>query len=404
MPDELTENGLTVKTATELETELKEGFKEIYGKNINLDSNTQDGQRVGLLVQMGTDLRELAKEIYNCGNPDYCRGTVQDVRFKMNNITRKGGTFTIVPITIKVKSTVTLNGLDANYNDVNATAYGVSDNSGNQYFLIDTVTLQKGEHTLPFRAQKIGLVQPVIGTIVNQISIKTEVESVINNSAPTSIGVTQETDENFALRREQSPENRSQNGTDSMRSQLLELEGVTEAYVYSHDYEKYPDGPDADGIKPHYIWVIVEGGANSEIATVIYANHGGAGMKGDVELAIPSVSGQMVTIRFDRTEATPLHIRFNLQETVKGSLFDMDAIKKYIADNLTYKMNELAETSKPTAIARIAIESNGGNGVPVDLEISLNGSNWKDYIPCPTKQNKFTVDTSRITITEIDLV
>lgn len=32
MPDELTENGLTVKTATELETELKEGFKEIYGK------------------------------------------------------------------------------------------------------------------------------------------------------------------------------------------------------------------------------------------------------------------------------------------------------------------------------------------------------------------------------------
>ena len=375
MPDELTENGLTVKTATELETELKEGFKEIYGKNINLDSNTQDGQRVGLLVQMGTDLRELAKEIYNCGNPDYCRGTVQDVRFKMNNITRKGGTFTIVPITIKVKSTVTLNGLDANYNDVNATAYGVSDNSGNQYFLIDTVTLQKGEHTLPFRAQKIGLVQPVIGTIVNQISIKTEVESVINNSAPTSIGVTQETDENFALRREQSPENRSQNGTDSMRSQLLELEGVTEAYVYSHDYEKYPDGPD-----------------------------GGAGMKGDVELAIPSVSGQMVTIRFDRTEATPLHIRFNLQETVKGSLFDMDAIKKYIADNLTYKMNELAETSKPTAIARTAIESNGGNGVPVDLEISLNGSNWKDYIPCPTKQNKFTVDTSRITITEIDLV
>ena len=66
-------------------------------------------------------------------------------------------------------------------------------------------------------------------------------------------------------------------------------------------------------------------------------------------------------------------------------------------------MNELAETSKPTAIARDAINSNGGNGVPVDLEISINGTNWLDYIPCPSKKNKFTVDTSKITITEINL-
>lgn len=403
MPDELTRNGLTVKTANELEAELISGFKEIYGEEINLDSNTQDGQRIGLLVQMGIDLRELAKEIYNCGNPDYCRGPIQDVRYKLNNMTRKGGSFTIVPITIKAKSTITLDGLDANYNDVNATSYGVSDNSGNQYFLIDTTTIQAGTHVLPFRAQKIGFIQPIIGTITNQITIKTEIESVINNSAPTSYGINQETDENFALRRERSPENRSQNGIDAMRSQLLELEGVTEAFVYSHDFDKYPDTVDADGINPHYIWVIVEGGANSEIATVIYANVGGAGMKGEIELLIPTTSGQPFLTRFDRTVATPLYIRFNLQETVKNALFDMNAIKQYIADNLTYNMNELAETSKPTAIARDAINSNGGNGVPVDLEISINGTSWVDYIPCPSKKNKFTVDTSKITITEINL-
>lgn len=404
MPDELTENGLTVKTANELEADLIEGFKNIYGEDINLDSNTQDGQRIGLLVQMGTDLRELAKEIYNYGNPDYCRGIIQDIRYKLNNITRKGGTFTIVPITLKVKSTVTLDGLDANYNDVSATSYGVSDNSGNQFFLIDTITLEKGTYTLPFRAQKMGVVQPIIGTIVNQVTIKTEIESVINNSAPTSIGIEQETDELFALRREKAIENRSQNGIDSMRSQLLDLEGVTDAYVYSHDYDNYPDTVDADGIKPHYIWAIVEGGANSEIATVIYANSGGAGMKGEVELKIPTTSGQQFTVRFDRTEAVPLYIKFDLQETVKDTLFDFDAIKEYIANNLLYDMNELAETSKPVAIARTAIETNRGNGVPANLEISLDGIDWVDYIPCPDKKSKFTVDTSRITITEIDLI
>ena len=68
--DLLNENGLTVKTANNIRDELVEDFQNIYGSDINLDSNTQDGQIIDIYTQMNTDIRELAMSIYNSINPD----------------------------------------------------------------------------------------------------------------------------------------------------------------------------------------------------------------------------------------------------------------------------------------------------------------------------------------------
>lgn len=401
--DMLNEDGLTLKTLTEIRNELEEGYKEIYGQDIDLGSHTQDGQLLNIFAQMNVDLRELIREVYNTLTPSYCRGSVQDIRYAINHLKRKGGTFTIVPMTVVVDSTVKLQGLDADYNDVLASAYGAVDDSGNNYYLIDSVTLTAGTHILPFRAQNIGYSLPIVGTITNPITIVKGVKSVINESAPTSIGEDQESDEAYAIRRERSPEYRAQNNADAMRAQLLELDGVSDAYVYSHDFKNYPEGEDADGIPPHYLWPIVEGGSNADIAVVLYANCGGAGLKGEVEVDTVTASGRIFTTYFDRSEAHPLYIKFDLQETVEGTDFDIEGIKSYIAQNLIYQINELAETSKPTEIARMALEANGGNGVAINLEISEDGEHYVDYIPSPSKKAIFTVDASRISITEINL-
>ena len=190
--DVLNEDGLTLKTLTEIRNELEEGYKEIYGQDIDLGSHTQDGQLLNIFAQMNVDLRELIREVYNTLTPSYCRGSVQDIRYAINHLKRKGGTFTIVPMTVVVDSTVKLQGLDADYNDVLASAYGAADDSGNNYYLIDSVTLTPGTHVLPFRAQNIGYSLPIVGTITNPITIVKGVKSVINESAPTSIGEDQE--------------------------------------------------------------------------------------------------------------------------------------------------------------------------------------------------------------------
>lgn len=402
MPDIFNDNGLQVATSTEIQTELENGYKNIYGNDIAIGSNTQDGQLIAIYTQMATDLRELLMEVYNSFNPTLCRGRIQDVRYALNDITRKGGTYTIVPITIEVNKTVTLQGLDANFYDVNATSYAIADDSGNQYFLIDTTTLTSGTYTLPFRAQNIGLVQPVLNTITNQVTIVNGVLSVNNASAPTTYGENQETDDEFAIRRERSPENKSQNSIDSILGQLLELDGLTQAAVYNHDYANYPSTTDADGILLGYIWVIAEGGSNAEIATVIYANMAGSGTKGSVSVNVPTASGQVLGINFDRPIAVPLYIRFNYQHTTSETEFiNENAIKQYIVDNLQFKINQYADSSVIVPIAQQGILASGGIGVCNYLEISTDGSNWSEFIDSATKQDIFTLDVANITITEV---
>lgn len=397
MPEGITENGIQTDTYSTILQNLQESYTNIYAKdgdNINFGSETPDGQLINILTQMGTDSRELATEVYNSFDPSKCTGVVQDSRYALNYIERKGGTYTIQNIDIVLDRTVTLQGLDANYNESEASSYTVSDNAGNLWYLIDTVTLESGSYSLPFRSKELGLVQPVIGTITNQVTIVLGVISVINSVAPTTLGETQETDAEFRVRRERSTQTRSENNIDAILSNILNLEGVTDATAWVNT----SNTTDTTGTPAHYMWVIVEGGANSDIANIIYANSGGAGSRGDISVDVPSISGQIFTVNFDRPVPVPLYIQFTFKLTTQLSAIDLDGIKEYIASNLTYNVNEDAETSKVGTIASEAIVANGGGGYALAPQISLNGTNWTDYIESSSLENKFVVDITRISI------
>lgn len=406
MADEITEgissSGLIVKDYNTLLEEIQTGLNSIYapdGDEINFGSETPDGQFTNIVTQLGTDVRELAQEVYNSFNPDNCSGSVQDSRYALNNITRNGGTFTIQNIDVTVNQTVTLQGLDANYNETDATAYTVSDNAGNLWYLIDTTTIQSGLHSLPFRSKNMGLVQPVIGTITTQVTTVLGVTSVNNSAAPTTLGVEQETDALFRVRRNSSTERRGLNNIDAMLSQILDLEGVSDATTHVNPETT----TDSTGTPAGQVWVIVEGGANSDIAEVIYTNSCGRGMRGEVEVDVPAVSGQIFEVKFDRPTPVPLYLKFDFQLTVQLSAVNLSGIKSTIAENLIYSLNEDAETSKPTCAAKDAIEQNGGGGFALNMQISTDGSDWKDYIPSASLANKFVVDTTRITINTIEV-
>ncbi len=406
MADEITEglgeNGLSLKDYNTLLAELQNALNSIYandGDFINFNSETPDGQLTNIITQIGSDIRELAQEIYNSFDPDKCSGVVQDSRYALNYITRNGGTFTIQNIDVIVNQTVTLQGLDGNYNDVNATSYTVSDNAGNLWYLIDTTTIQPGTSSLPFRAKNMGLVQPTIGTITTQVTTVLGVTSVINSVAPTSLGTEQETDAQFRVRRSRSTERKGQNNIDSMLSQILDLEGVSDAVTWVNTGQE----TDMTGTLPGQVWIIVEGGANSDIAETIYANSCGHLTRGAVNVKVPAISGQVFDVNFDRATPVPLYLKFDFQLFVKQDATNLSGISSYIAENLTYKLNESAETSKPTCVAKDAIEANGGGGYALNMRISANGTDWVDYIPCASLSNKFVVDITRITINMIEM-
>lgn len=400
MADILDANGLQVDSYNELLDFVQSSMNSIYavdGDNINFDSSTPDGEFTNILAQMGSDIREVTQEVYNSFNPDNCNGSVQDVRYALNFLTRKGGAFTIQNIDITTTKTVTLEGLDASYNDLNAASYTVSDNAGNNWFLLDTTTITPGTTSLPFRSQNLGLVQPTIGTINNQVTKVIGITSVNNSVAPTTLGEDQESDLEFRIRRNRSTSTYGQNNYDAMLGQILELNGVLDAQIHINN----TSSTDATGTDAYTVWVIVEGGANSDIANIIYQNSSGLPTRGSVNVDVESVSGQLFSTSFDRANPVPLYIKFDIKNTNSNVNIITSAVKEYIAENLIYTLGAPAETSYITEIASDSLADYGNGVYALNIQISDDGVNWTDYIASASLKDKFVVDPTRITITEI---
>lgn len=400
MPDSIGIDGLTVETATEITAALDAGFEGIYGADINVDSNSPDGQMIGILTQIATDLRELLVSVNNNFDPDESIGVLLDQRMAINNIQRKGGTYTIQPISIIVNATVTLSGLDSNFNDPLGTGYTVQDGSGNQFILSSTTTLTAGTTICDFRAQSVGAIEVPIDTITNPVTIIPGVISVNNPNSAITVGVNQESDPAARIRRAASTANATSGNSTGLKGNLLALPGVTEAEVY----QNRGGTTDANGTPGHTIWVVVAGGANSDITQLIYKTiSDGAEMRGAQSFTIITPSGAPFTAQWDNPTPESLFIRFTIQQTVAGFDFSIPAIKSNLAAALNYGIGQFAETSSITAFAVDAINSQGGGGVPLLMQISLDNATWTDYLVPSSPAAEFTVAAANITITEVSL-
>lgn len=398
MPDSLDATGLTVETASEITANLTTGLQGIYGADTNFDQNSSDGQEVGIFTQVAVDVRELLVQINASFDPDQAIGIQLDQRCAINGVVRVGATYTVQPIDITVNRTINLAGLDANYNSASGSGFTVTDGNGNNFILADTTTLNAGTTTLAFRASAIGSVSVGINTITTPVTIVAGVTSINNSESATSVGQDEETDVQLRVRRQRSVANISVGYLNGLRGSLLALNGVTGAEVY----ENVGDSVDANGIPGHGIWAVVDGGANSDIANTIYLKKSdGCNMKGSIVVNETSPSGVIVPIMFDRTSSENLYLKFTIRQTVSGFSFNQTGIKAYMAANLSYEPGAYAETSIPTASAALAIQSLGGGGVPVLMQVSTDGATWTDFVEPASLASEFTVATADITITVV---
>ena len=246
MPDIFDADGLEIKTATEIRADLVAGFQDIYGNDINVDQNSPDGQIIGIVTQMSRDIREYIASVNSGFDPDQAVGVTLDQRVALNNIERQGGTYTVQPIDIVVDRTVTLSGLDDDFKNPDGVGYTIADDAGNEWILIDTVTLTAGSYTRNFRARAVGEVSATVGTIENFVTIVLGVVSVTNSSGVLETGQNQETDGELRIRRQRSVAIASTGYLNGIEAALLNIDGVTGVKVY----ENITNVTDADGIPP----------------------------------------------------------------------------------------------------------------------------------------------------------
>jgi uncharacterized phage protein gp47/JayE len=393
MPDTLDETGLTIKSLTELVTELTDDMKGIYGDDINVEPDTPDGQQINIVAQLGIDQREVLGDINSGFDPDQAQGRVLDQRVAINGIFRQGATFTQTPISITVDRAVTLQGLDDASEDIDIPSgtYTVKDDVGNQFCLLETEAIAAvGTYVLTFRAKDIGNVEVSVNTITTAVTAIAGVTAINNPSSPTVQGRDEETDASLRLRRRKSTAIVSTGYLDSIESALLALDGVTTAIVNSND----TDATDIEGTPPHTVWAIVEGGDPDEIGEVIYAKKSaGSGLRGDEEVIVPRPNWRTYTARFDRPDNQNLWIRFAII-VVGGGVIDADELKRLIVENVLWGVGESA--SADTIVCYLKTVNT--NYRITGMELSDDNTIWDEVIDTANSASRFVNDIARIAI------
>lgn len=306
MPNILDADGLQLASQAELVAQFTAAFQAIYGADINLDQDSPDGQMMMIFIQAVLDDEDLLMEIYNGFDPDNAIGGVLDQRVAINGIQRQAGTFTVTPVDVTVSQSVNLYGLDQGIQPV----YTIQDNAGNQWQLQTTqLGVAPGTSTFNFQAALPGAVQTVPNTITSFVSVVLGVTSVNNPSPALTVGINEETDAALRIRRQKSVSIGSQGYLAGLRAALLNINGVTDAFVY----ENNTSITDGDGTPGHTIWVVVAGsGAAADIANAIYVKrNAGAGMRGATSFVVTQVDGSFFTVRWDDVTGVPLFISFH---------------------------------------------------------------------------------------------
>lgn len=305
MPNIISATGLTTATKAELLAQYTLGYQSIYGFDINLESDTPDGQMMNLFIQSVLDVEDLLTQIYNMFDPDNAIGVVLDQRVAINGIQRQIGTYTITPATIGVSSPVNLYGLDQAVQPV----YTVADNAGNKWQLqVTQLGVMAGSYIYNFQAAEPGAVLTVPNTITIPVTIVLGVSSINNPTTYTTLGINEESDAALKIRRQRSVSLASQGYLKGLLAALENITGVTSAFVY----ENNSSTTNGDGVPGHSIWVIVAGtGAASEIANAIYTKrNAGCGMFGSISYVITQVDGSAFIVQWDLVSTQNLFIQF----------------------------------------------------------------------------------------------
>jgi uncharacterized phage protein gp47/JayE len=392
MPNTIDAAGLQVKSVTEIVAELTVAMQAIYGSDINVDSNSPDGQLINLYAQSVADTLELLLDIYNTFSVDSSYGVLLDQRVALNGITRREGTYTTTPVSITVNQALTLTGLDALETDPTAQVFTVKDNANNQFFLETTqVIASPGTASYTFRAVDLGAVEVVPNTITNQVTTVLGVTGVNNpTTTGTVVGVPEETDSQLKIRHAQSFALAATGPADSVEAALAALPDVTDAYVVEN-----VQNTEVNTVPPHCIWCIVRGGTDADIGQAIYAKKGiGCDMKGSSTEVITRPNGTSFVAKWDVAISEDLYIEFTINPKIAGQSFDTTLIKQQLADALVYKLGQNPTVGDViTAMATIA-----PNAYLTDVGVSDDGISFFDIVTPTTAQYYFVTDPSRIDI------
>lgn len=203
------------------------------------------------------------------------------------------------------------------------------------------------------------------------------------------IGNDRETDEALRIRREQSILITATHTLQAIKSKVRQLDNVADIFALENNTET----TDSFGTPRQFIWIIVEGGEDLEIATAIYKTvAGGIGTRGNQNITVQDEDGQQYIINFDR----PTYVDVNIEiEFVRLENFPNNG-EDLIKDALVTRGNQYL-INEDLIYSRLYTPINTVQGVQVD-SLTVN-STMSNIVTLPNE--KIRILRENITLIDV---
>lgn len=251
---EITPVGFLAKTEQQYFDEEQQLYLDI-DSNWNLDPSTPDGLKLAADAEKFAQLDEVLQYAYNSKDPNKARDVDLDTLCALTGVERNLGTF----------STVTLTFTGSNGTIIPSSQEFESVVSGLRWVTQSDVTISGGTASVTALCAVRGSNNADIGTITRIVTTIGGLQTVTNN-VPATAGLDAETNADLRLRRAKSVTKQGNNQVSNMIGQVLNVSGVKQCVIFEND----TDVTDSNGLPPHSIAPLVDGGGDADVALAIY--------------------------------------------------------------------------------------------------------------------------------------
>ncbi len=327
-------------------------FQQIYGLDAYLEPDSKDGQMIALVALAIHDANNTAISVYRSFSPATALGDALTSNVKINGITRRSATNSTVDLLLTgtVGTTIT-NG-------------SVRDSNSVIWNLPATVVIgTDGTVVATATCASTGAVAALAGSITT-INTPTRGWVSVTNPLAATVGVAAETDAQLRVRQSQSVALASLTPFDAVDGAIANVEGVTRHKLFENDQEV----TDYNGLPPHSISAIVEGGDATEIANTLRRVKGqGVTTYGTTSVIVTDRYGNPYTIRFSRPVDVPIYVSITLKALTGYSSQIGDEIKEAVADYInSLAIGDSVLLSRVYSPANLGVVS-GGNARYYDI-------------------------------------
>ena len=331
-------------------------FQQIYGTDAYLEPDSKDGQMVALVALAIHDANNTAIGVYRSFSPGTAMSDALSSNVKINGITRRSATDSTVDLLLTgtVGTTIT-NG-------------AVRDTNGVLWNLPASVVIGTDGTVVATATSSVSGAVAALAGAVSQIGTPTRGWLSVTNPLAATVGTAAETDSALRARQKQSVALPSLTPFDAVDAAIANVTGVTRHKLFENDTGE----TDSNGLPPHSISAIVEGGDAEVLANTIRGNKGqGVSTHGTTAVVVADKYGNPHTIRFSRPVNVPIYASITIQAFTGYTSQVGDEMKAAVAAYInSLAIGDSVLLSRVYSPANLGVVS-GGNARYYDI-IELN--------------------------------